>query len=67
MCDCSRVLREIVYLGNFNWGDVTRAGNLILTALTIGRVTLRNAAKNKQFVLAQDVYDTRLGEWASAA
>ena len=32
-----------------------RVGKLILTALAIGRETLRNAAKNLQFVLAQEV------------
>ena len=32
-----------------------RVGNLILTALAIGRVTLRNAAKNLQFALTQDI------------
>ena len=34
--------------------DYLRDGNLILIALSIGRVTLINAAKNQQFPLAQD-------------
>ena len=35
---------------------IIRVGNLILTTLAIGRVTLTNAAKNLQFVLAQDIF-----------
>ena len=42
---------------------IVRAGNVILTALAIGRVTCRNAAKNLQFATARPRhFDTRLGE-----
>ena len=47
-------------------GHPDRVGNLILTALAIGRVTLINEAKNLKFALLLRRFYTRLGEWASA-
>ena len=42
-------------LHTLNSAIMIRVGNLILTELAIGQVTLRNAAKTLQFALAQDI------------
>ena len=51
---------------NYSGTQILRVGNLILTALTIGRVPLINATKRFRICTRPSSFDTHLSEWASA-